>query len=510
MAKALVDKDLKKISRLERSSREFSRIALTLALAFLLLIWAAAFFFSAGSDARLLIVLAAVLGGYMALNIGANDVANNMGPAVGARALSIGTALLIAAVFEAAGAILAGGDVIETVSKGIIEARKMPSADEFTSAMTAALLAGALWLNVATWVGAPVSTTHSIVGGIVGAGIAVAGFGAINWPVMGRIAASWVVSPALGGAIAVVFLALVNAKILVQQDKIRAARTWVPVLLALMVGAFTAYLLMKGLKQIWKPGAWLILIMSVAATLGSYAVLRPIIARQSDYLPNARKSVNALFTIPLICAAALLSFAHGANDVANAVGPLAAIFTTANSGRIEQSVDVPLWIMLVGAVGIATGLALFGPRVIRTVGRKITKLNPVRAFCVALSAAVTVIAASALGLPVSSTHIAVGAIFGIGFYREFVRHRRRTRWPALDADNIASEAVLTMDAIDSEPWELSKQGERKDFGKLIRKNEKRRLVRRSHLLTIVGAWVITVPVTAILSAGLFAILRYVL
>ena len=306
-------------------------------------------------------------------------------------------ALVMAALLETAGAILAGGDVVKTISKDIIDPALFADSRIFILAMTAALLSAALWINLATKLGAPVSTTHAIVGGVLGGGLAAVGFGAVNWPVMAKIAASWVISPVLGGIIAALFLAFIKYAILYRTDKIGAARRWVPVLVAIMAAAFGAYLALKGLKRIWQPGPWTVVALSAAAFAVTYAVLRPLIAHRSQHLENRKRSVNGLFVIPLIFAAGLLSFAHGANDVANAVGPLAAIVAASTSGDIAAKVEIPWWVMLVGAIGITIGLALFGPKLIRRVGEQITKLNPTRAYSVALSASITVIAASVPG-----------------------------------------------------------------------------------------------------------------
>ena len=424
----------------------------------------------------------------MALNIGANDVANNVGPAVGSKALTLFGALIIAAIFEAAGAIIAGGDVVTTISKNIIDAEAINSRSIFIWAMMSALLSAALWVNLATYVGAPVSTTHSVVGGVIGAGVAAAGFSAVNWSVMGAIAASWVISPVMGGLIAAGFLGFAKYFILYKDDKIAAANRWVPVLVAILASAFSIYLVMKGLKRIWKPDLEIIALIGGAAFLIAYALVRPAVAKASSKLPNRRKSVSDLFTIPLICAAALLSFAHGANDVANAVGPLAAIVSAVTEGTVAAKVTLPLWVLAVGAFGIAAGLALFGPKIIEVVGEKITKLNRVRAFCVALSAAITVIIASTLGLPVSSTHIAIGGVFGVGFLREFLVNR--------------SQPILAPEITTAVGAQLSGKDPKKE-AKRAKKAAKRKLVRRRHLTTIIAAWVITVPAAAVLSGVIF-------
>ncbi|HKL69787.1 anion permease [Salibaculum sp.] len=471
-----LDKDLGRISQLEYASQYVSRpmVGPGIALAFMVVVGLLAGLFWGGQPTSLIVVAAAIFGAYMAINIGANDVANNMGPAVGANALTMGGAIVIAALFESAGALLAGGDVVSTISKGIITPDSLADSEVFIWAMMAALISSALWVNLATWVGAPVSTTHSVVGGVMGAGIAAAGLAAVNWPTMGAIAASWVISPMLGGAIAAAFLAFIKARIIYQDDKIAAARRWVPVLIAIMAGAFAAYLAVKGLKRIVTLDLGTALLVGLAVGAVAYVVAAPLIRRQSEGMENRNKSLKALFALPLVFSAALLSFAHGANDVANAVGPLAAIVHAEQFGEFAGKVSIPTWVMVIGAFGISFGLVLFGPKLIRMVGSQITKLNPMRAYCVALSAAITVIVASWLGLPVSSTHIAVGGVFGVGFYREW-HHERRAR------DRGAARGVRLP----------------------VEERRRRKLVRRSHFMTIVAAWVITVPAAAVLSGLIF-------
>ena len=498
--KTSLDKDLKKIIRLERATLETGQqmVKIGLGVLFLVIVWIFASLQAGDFDNSAYIVAAGIIGGYMALNIGANDVANNVGPAVGSKALTLVGALVIAAVFESAGAILAGGDVIKTIKKGIIDPTLMPSDQIFIWTMMAALLAAALWLNLATYIGAPVSTTHSIVGGVMGAGIAATGFGAVNWPTMGKIAASWVISPLMGGIIAALFLAFLKFAVLGQQDKIAAARRWVPVVVAIMGSAFSAYLVMKGLGKIVKVDATTIMFIAAGAYVAVYFMVKIYIDKKAALMENRKKSVYQLFVIPLICSAALLSFAHGANDVANAVGPLAAIVSAAEGGGIASKVGIPIWVMIIGAAGISAGLVLFGPKLIRTVGEKITKLNPLRAFCVALAAAITVIIASYMGLPVSSTHIAVGGVFGVGLYREFISNRKqRLKLGAIKPSAIAG-AAATADEMLMEPG-----------AKKLKKSAKRKLVRRQHIMTIAAAWVITVPAAALLAAALFHALKSV-
>ncbi|MBL6427069.1 MAG: inorganic phosphate transporter [Maritimibacter sp.] len=477
-----LDRDLDRIATLERGTQYVSRpmVGLGVSLAFIVVAGLGAALFFGFQPGSLIVIVAAGFGAYMALNIGANDVANNMGPAVGANALTMGGAILIAAICESAGALLAGGDVVSTISKGIVDPSSMADLRIFVWAMMAALISSALWVNLATWVGAPVSTTHSVVGGVMGAGIAAAGLSAVNWPSMGAIAASWVISPVLGGAVAAAFLAFIKANIIYVDDKIAAARRWVPVLIGIMAGAFATYLAVKGLKRIVAIDLPMALLIGLVTAVVTTLLSRPYIRRKSEGLENRNKSLKVLFGLPLVISAALLSFAHGANDVANAVGPLAAIVHAEQVGEFAGKVSIPTWVMVIGAFGISFGLVLFGPKLIRMVGSQITKLNPMRAYCVALSAAITVIVASWLGLPVSSTHIAVGGVFGVGFFREWHAERR-----------------------------YRQNAQRRGVERRLPPEERRRrkLVRRSHFMTIVAAWIITVPAAALLSGLIFTVLN---
>lgn len=472
-------------------------------------------------DGGLLLVVAAMIGGYMALNIGANDVANNVGPAVGSKALTLTGAILIAAIFEASGALIAGGDVVSTIKKGIIDPSLIKDTTTFIWLMMAALLAAAIWLNLATAMGAPVSTTHSIVGGVLGAGIAAAGWDIANWPRVGAIAASWVISPVLGGIIAASFLYLIKRSIVFQRDKITAAKQWVPLLISLMAWAFGTYLILKGLKKLWKFDFLTASLIGLGIAVVIYFIAKPLISRASEKLSNDRNSVNALFTIPLIFGAALLSFAHGANDVANAVGPLAAINDAITSGGVVTKASIPLWVMMVGAIGIALGLALYGPKLIKTVGTEITELDKIRAFCVAMAAAITVIIASQLGLPVSSTHIAVGGIFGVGFLREYLEANNDRMIEEIkdhhhDDEPEAVEKFLEEfeEASIDEKGQMLEQLKQKKGPNLYKKERKqlrgvyrKELVKRSMLLKIAAAWVITVPLAGILAALLYFTIR---
>ncbi|MCA0920290.1 inorganic phosphate transporter [Pseudooceanicola nanhaiensis] len=475
-----LDRDLNRITRLEAATLYTSRplVGVGISLVFVTLAALTALLLTGAEPGSLVVVIAAAFGAYMALNIGANDVANNMGPAVGAGALPMMGAIAIAAIFESAGALIAGGDVVSTISKGIIDPASLSNSTYFIWAMMSALLSAAIWVNIATWIGAPVSTTHSVVGGVMGAGIAAAGLSVVDWHQMSAIAASWVISPLLGGVFAAAMLAFIKWKVIYVEDKIAAARVWVPVLIGIMAAAFATYLALKGLKHLIHIDMPRALTIGGLTGIGCGLAAVPLIRRQSRGLENRNRSLKILFRLPLVISAALLSFAHGANDVANAVGPLAAVVYAQQTAGVSGQVAIPLWVMVIGALGISFGLVLFGPKLIAMVGNQITKLNPMRAYCVALSAAVTVIAASWLGLPVSSTHIAVGGIFGVGFFREWHAERRARQMQA------------------TRPPKVIAPEERK----------RRKLVRRSHFMTIVAAWVITVPAAAILSGICFALL----
>lgn len=517
-------KDINQIADANFSTRkEIFRLGTALIFIICVLFYAGAS--SQSIEGHYLLMAAAVFGGYMALNIGANDVANNVGPAVGSKALSMTGAILIAAIFEASGALIAGGDVVSTIKENIINPSVINNADTFIWLMMAALLAAAVWLNIATYLNAPVSTTHSIVGGVLGAGIAAGGMDIANWPVMGSIAASWVISPLLGGGFAALFLYIIKRKITYQQDMVAAASQTVPMLIALMTWAFSVYILMKGVKHLWKIDLLTAATLGLALAIGVFFFVKNKIDQRLVDMVDSKDSVNTLFTLPLICSAALLSFAHGANDVANAVGPLAAINDAVFQQGVVSKASIPLWVMLVGATGISIGLALYGPKLIKTVGSEITELDKMRAFCIALSAAITVIFASQLGLPVSSTHTAVGAVFGVGFLREHLKHSNAKRMEEirLHHENTDPEQIQAFLAkfknasIDEKGLMLKKlkqqaklheetllsKKERKSLQKVYRQD----LVKRSHLYKIVAAWVITVPLSGVMAGLIFFTIR---
>lgn len=512
--------ELKNIQTIEDASQRSRSELFRFGFALLFIVGVILFTYISYGHISITLVIAAMIGGYMAMNIGANDVANNVGPAVGSKAMTLTTAIAIAAVFEAAGAIIAGGSVVTTIKGGIISPDDIADAQTFVWLMMAALLAAALWLNLATALGAPVSTTHSIIGGVMGGGIAAAGWAIVNWDTVGQIVASWVVSPVLGGVIAAILLYIIKRTITYKADMMDASRRMVPWLLALMGWAFGTYLMMKGLKQIMPVSFLGAVSVGIVVALMVYFLTRPMVNRASKTNANNKDGVNKMFTIPLIFAAALLSFAHGSNDVANAVGPLAAINDALVGSEIHGKAEIPLWIMLVGALGIAIGLALYGPKLIRTVGTEITDIDQMRAYSIAMAAALTVILASQLGLPVSTTHVTIGAIFGVGFLREYLKanykrmiqkiedhHKGKDRAIVeafirrFDKASLAEKGRMLQDlkndALDNNAH-LTKK-ERKGLKKVYREE----LVKRSIMLKVIAAWVITVPATAVIAAGVF-------
>lgn len=521
--------DMKTIKTIENATEKTlsSFAKLTLSLLFLLAVFLWTYTSHGNIPDNTFLIIGAIFGAYMALNIGANDVANNVGPAVGARALTLTGAIIIAAIFESAGAIIAGGDVVNTIKSGIIDPSLIADKNSFIWAMTAGLLAGAVWLNFATSIGAPVSTTHAIVGGVMGAGIASAGFSILNWGSLAEIASSWVISPLLGGIVAAGFLYFIKKQIVYKENMLEQAQKFVPYLIAVMTWAFSTYLILKGLKQLFNVSFLFASGISILFAIAAYFLTKQHIDKNLSNLSNDRSSVNKLFTPALIFGAALLSFAHGANDVSNAIGPLAAINDAIVNGGGSINATVPLWIMVVGAIGIVIGLVLYGPRLIKTVGSEITELDQMRAFSVAMATAVTVIIASQMGLPVSSTHIAIGGVFGVGFLREaldmteknhfqdirekFKKHKKELE--NLQKDLVKLEAIKdkskaiyikiveTFKAIDE--IEAQVKQEKKDF-----KDAKgAKYVKRDAVKKIVAAWVITVPASALLAAGIYYMIK---
>ncbi|MEY1660935.1 inorganic phosphate transporter [Isoalcanivorax beigongshangi] len=376
------------------------------------------------ANSSTILVLACAFGFLMAWGIGANDVANAMGTSVGSRALTVKRAILIAIFFEAAGAYLAGGSVTETIRSGILENSVLEqSPDLLVFGMMASLLAAGVWLAIASAFGWPVSTTHSIVGAIVGFATVGIGFEVVQWGKMSGIVASWIISPLFSGVVAFLLFRSVQKLILSQPNPFQRAQRIVPVYMFLTGFMVAMMTFTKGLKHLG-------LNLSTGGSLGASVLAGLMIAGIGALLlrrieapaPTGQRSrfagVEKIFAILMIFTACAMAFAHGSNDVANAVGPLAAIYGVLASGEgIGANTAVPNWILLLGATGIVVGLATLGVKVMRTIGTRITELTPSRGFAAELGAASTVVIASGIGLPISTTHALVGAVLGVGMAR---------------------------------------------------------------------------------------------
>jgi PiT family inorganic phosphate transporter len=370
------------------------------------------------------LVLAVIFGFYMTWGIGANDVANAMGTSVGSGAITVKQAILIAAIFEFAGAFIAGGQVTSTIRKGIIDASSLEGTPELlVYGMLASLLAAAIWLMIATTRGWPVSTTHSIVGAIVGFAMVGIGIDAVQWGKIGQIAASWIVSPLVGGVIALLLMVSIRKLILDAPNPFRSAKRWGPVYIFLVGWIISLVTLFKGLKHLdlhltaWQSVGAATAIGLVVAFIGGLMIKRVKVDDSADRSYHFA-SVERVFTPMMIFTACAMAFAHGSNDVANGIGPLAAVVSIVQSGgEVAQKAQLPLWILALGGAGIVIGLATMGYRVMQTIGTRITELTPTRGYCATLAAASTVVLASKTGLPVSTTQIAVGCVMGVGLAR---------------------------------------------------------------------------------------------
>jgi len=372
----------------------------------------------------IMVVMACIFGFFMAWGVGANDVANAMGTSVGSRALTLKQAILIAILFEFAGAYLAGGAVTETIRKGIIEPSILSANPELlVYGMMASLLAAGIWLLIATHFGWPVSTTHSIVGAIVGFAAVGVSMEAVHWSKVGNIVASWVVSPVSAGVIAFFLFRSVQKLILDTADPFANAKRYVPFYIFLVGFIIAMVTFTKGLKHVGLHLSWgesaAISVLIGLATMAVGAFMQ----RGIKLDPEANRdfhftSVEKVFGILMMFTACAMAFAHGSNDVANAVGPLAAIVGIVNAGgEVAQKAAMPAWILLLGGAGIVAGLVMYGHKVIATVGQNITELTPSRGFAATLAAATTVVVASGTGMPISTTHTLVGAVLGVGLAR---------------------------------------------------------------------------------------------
>ena len=410
----------------------------------------------------IVLIIAILAGFYMAWNIGANDVANAMGTVVGSGALTFRKAIVLAAVFEFCGAFFVGSNVAQTIRKDIVPVEAFQdSAEIFAIGMLAALLAAALWLNVATFLGQPVSTTHAIIGAVVGFAAAAVGPGAIRWSKLGFIALSWIVSPVAGGVLGYLSYRCVRGFILRSRHPIFMAKRVVPLAFGAVVCIFSLSIVYKGMPRLrldlplWKalPVAVMLGLLSTAVAL---SVIHRRTRNQRVRLNQRYETVERWFSRLQLITACYMAFAHGANDVANAIGPLAGTLHVAMGGSVMAQTVVPPWLLAFGGVGIVIGLATYGHKVIEAVGKKITEITPTRGFSAEFGTATTVLVCSKMGLPVSTTFVLVGAVMGVGIARGF-------------------------GAIDL------------------------RTVRR-----IFASWIVTIPVSAVLAAVIFYVLKALL
>jgi len=376
------------------------------------------------TNGPMLIAIAAAFGFLMAWGIGANDVANAMGTSVGSNAITIKQAIIIAMIFEFAGAYLAGGEVTSTIRKGIIDSAYFVDSPELlVYGMISALLAAGIWLIAASALGWPVSTTHSIIGAIVGFAAVGVGTDAVEWGKVAGIVGSWVVTPAISGFIAFMIFQSVQKLIFNTEDPLENAKRYVPFYMALAGFVMSLVTIKKGLKHIglhFSSGeayAMAFVVAVLVGIAGMLAIKRLKMSKSAD-LQTQFGNVEKVFAILMVVTACCMAFAHGSNDVANAIGPLAAVVSVVNSGgEISSKAPLVWWILPLGAVGIVMGLAIFGKRVMQTIGKNITHLTPSRGFAAELAAASTVVIASGTGLPISTTQTLVGAVLGVGMAR---------------------------------------------------------------------------------------------
>ncbi|MDP5306590.1 inorganic phosphate transporter [Paracoccus spongiarum] len=465
-----LDKDLGRITYAESAQRHAFRPVLRLGFAVLLLlaglfllIW-----FGGASTPNVVLAAGLLVAGWLGLAIGSNDVANSLGPAVGAGAIGLLPGLVLVALAEIAGASLAGGAVTERLARGILDVGALTGGGAAPLVMLSALVGAAVWITTASGAGMPVSTSHSIVGGIAGSGLAALGAGAIDWPSLALITSTWVITPLASALLAAAVVIFLRLKVLDVPDRAAAALFWLPPLVGLTAGLFAAYLALLARDHIDRV---MILPSGLAAALAGGLMMR-VMVRTELAASGGEPSSKRLFRPPLLVAVTIMGFAHGANDVGNIAGPLTVIL----AGRLEIGAAlVPVTVLLVGAVAIALGTLLFGRRLVVMVGSGITRLNASRAFCVAVATAATVLTASAFGLPVSTTHVAVGGVFGVGFAREWLDRRG-------DHDRSPLPAAET---------------------------RRRMLIRRSHVATIMAAWLVTVPLTALIGSGCYLMIRWI-
>ncbi len=377
----------------------------------------------------ILLIIATLIGFYLAANIGANDLANAMGTSVGSGALTLKQAVILSVIGNLTGSILAGAHVTNTIRKGMIDPTLfLDSPEKLLWGMFAALTAAGIWVHLATFLGLPVSTTHSIVGAVVGFGVLAVGAGAISWGKVVTIVASWIISPFVGAIIAAAMFYFIHKKILISDSPATAAKKITPYLLFLVFVVIVLSVIFKGLKNLhlnFTIGKALLIAMPtafVATFIARYVIDKIPVGSKCVWVRGDSEYalVETIFCHLQILTACYMAFAHGANDVANAVGPMAAIFSIVKTQSVAMKVEVPVWMLALGGIAVGGGLLAFGTRVIETVGKKITEITPTRGFCAEFGAATTILLCSRLGLPVSTTHVLVGSVIGVGIMRGLV------------------------------------------------------------------------------------------
>ncbi|WP_134678484.1 inorganic phosphate transporter [Paracoccus ravus] len=461
-----LDKDLRRITTAEHASLASARpmVRVGFALVFIAAVAEFAAAAMAGQPALGIMAASVAIAIYLAVSIGSNDVANALGPAVGAGAISLTLGLFLVAIMDVLGAVLAGEAVTRTMTEGLV-AQTLGHGHPTALMMLAALAAAATCISLATALNATVSTTHSVVGAIAGAGIASFGWASVNWTSFGSIALGWVISPILSGLLSAALLASMHRHVLDKEDPIPSGRLWLTILVAVVV----ALAVCMGAAAFRGVSGPMIAALGLTGALLGGLYAHVTLARQIG--SGEKVALKRLLGLPLIVAAMVMGFGHGANDTSNIAAPLTIILMNIDETR-EQILN-PTLVLLLSGLGIAVGTLLFGGKLVNMVGSKITRLNPPRSLCIAIATAVTVLGFSLAGLPVSTTHVSVGGVFGVGFYREW-RDRNRHR----ESASMPDEELY-----------------------------RRHLVRRSHVRTILGAWLITVPVNAGVAAVLVMLLR---
>ena len=360
---------------------------------------------------------------YMACNIGANDVANAMGTSVGSGSLTFKQAILIAAVAEFAGAYLVGGHVSDTIRKGMLDPTIFAGDPiHLVYGMIGALVASAVWLNLASYLGWPVSTTHSIVGAVVGFGVMAGGLDAVSWSKVGKVVMSWVISPAMGGLCSFILFRFITYQIFSRRNPLLYAKRWLPYLVFMVCVILANAMFYKGLKNLHLDLSFVqAMVYAILVGVVGFFLSKVIVKKVPDVpkreIHKQLESTEEIFKYLQILTAFYIAFAHGSNDVANAVGPLAAVVAILKNGSVQMKVDMPSWILAMGGACIVFGLLIWGRRVMETIGNKITEITPSRGFCATFGAATIVLVCSKMGLPVSTTHTLVGSVIGVGFAR---------------------------------------------------------------------------------------------